>query len=392
MLNRLALFPMALLLTSCGDDTNSSDASFASDGTALGDMSEDGAAEDAASDATAPPADAASDALPGADAGDAAVVDPIGAPLREWSWVPIDGAICANGAPTGVAINLSDASDNVMIYFEGGGACWDFESCYEEELASFIESGFSGDDFDVDLGLDDGLTNRERADNPVRDWSWVYVPYCTGDVHAGNRTAVYNGRTTEHRGHRNFQLALARIVATRPSATRVLMTGSSAGGYGASFNLATARTAYPSARIDLISDGGPLLAAPALRESRRDEWLAAWGREVFDQCAGCADDWSRIYSAAAAADPTARVALLSWSVDPVIAFYFDSEESEFASGLESAQRDHFDTNRNAALFAVRGEGHTMFGQFESTVAGGTNALRWIYQVLNDDPSWTSVTP
>lgn len=35
-----------------------------------------------------------------------------------------------------------------------------------------------------------GVFDLANPRNPVADWSFVYVPYCTGDIHSGSRTAA----------------------------------------------------------------------------------------------------------------------------------------------------------------------------------------------------------
>ena len=36
-----------------------------------------------------------------------------------------------------------------------------------------------------------GLLDLERADNPFRDYSVVFIPVCTGDVHIGDNVHTY---------------------------------------------------------------------------------------------------------------------------------------------------------------------------------------------------------
>jgi len=52
--------------------------------------------------------------------------------------------------------------------------------------------------------------------NPVADWSYIYVPYCTGDVHGGNATGSVPGvtGTQDFAGYTNVTQYLARIVPT----------------------------------------------------------------------------------------------------------------------------------------------------------------------------------
>ncbi|MEO7404647.1 MAG: hypothetical protein ABIU95_13345 [Burkholderiales bacterium] len=42
---------------------------------------------------------------------------------------PETGAVCGNGSPYKFFVNRVPSSSNPVIYFERGGACWDYESC-----------------------------------------------------------------------------------------------------------------------------------------------------------------------------------------------------------------------------------------------------------------------
>jgi hypothetical protein len=103
--------------------------------------------------------------------------------------------------------------------------------------------------------LDNGLAtggylSSTSSSNPFRDWTKVYLPYCTQDVHIGGGTTSAFASTTVHRfGAVNVRAALryvrdvlwAELDATtpggyRPDRLRVLLGGTSAGGFGASYN------------------------------------------------------------------------------------------------------------------------------------------------------------
>ena len=114
-------------------------------------------------------------------------------------------------------------SKKIAIYLEGGGACFNDASCklLNIDLPSYV--------------LGQGIFNFTRADNPIGDWNIFYVPYCTGDVHAGANPTGYPGPITgpqDFTGYTNLELYLSRILATVPDATDELLMGSSAGGFG----------------------------------------------------------------------------------------------------------------------------------------------------------------
>src|SRR5438270_13395269 len=80
-----------------------------------------------------PPADAGSPlgADGGASPSDAGVpATPITAPAGTWTWVDFPDSSCDDGSPTGIGVNRSDAGTNLVVYLEGGGACWDSNTCF----------------------------------------------------------------------------------------------------------------------------------------------------------------------------------------------------------------------------------------------------------------------
>src|SRR5688572_12467677 len=47
-----------------------------------------------------------------------------------WTWVPFSDALCADGSTTGLGIHRNGDDKTLLLYLQGGGACWDAESCY----------------------------------------------------------------------------------------------------------------------------------------------------------------------------------------------------------------------------------------------------------------------
>ncbi|MBC8170119.1 MAG: hypothetical protein H7X77_00535, partial [Anaerolineae bacterium] len=72
-------------------------------------------------------------------------------------------------------------TDKLMVYFQGGGACWNALTCQTQ--------GATFDDFvnspPVEIGFYNGIFDFENTANPAADYNFVFVPYCTGDVHVG---------------------------------------------------------------------------------------------------------------------------------------------------------------------------------------------------------------
>jgi hypothetical protein len=185
----------------------------------------------------------------------------------------------------------------LVVFFEGGGACWDSFSCSrpitgltqpEEQL--FVPMVPPG----TDPAAFNGIFKLDNPDNPVGDWSMVYIPYCTGDLHIGSAekqyTSVGHGTlnippgfpfTIQHRGFDNFMVVLEWIKANFDDASQILVSGSSAGGYGASANFPWVKEAFPQARTHVIADASQGVSVPGFDSGNpgRLSWnpqLAPW--------------------------------------------------------------------------------------------------------------------
>jgi hypothetical protein len=341
----------------------------------------------------------ASDAGRGLDGGDLAPGAPITAPAATWTWVPFPNAFCANGSATGIGINMSTTSSDVVIYLEGGGACWSETTCYTTKSAVNITSGYGEASFDVEsastsyLAESGGFFDRAATANPFKDASYVYVPYCTGDLHAGSNVAQYGSRATMHVGYKNFTAFLQRIVPTFPSTRHVIITGSSAGGYGAVFNFGQTQRAFSAARVDVIDDSGTFL--PLDIESKgigleplwRTEWnLAA---ALPSGCTACATALAALSGYYAASFPNDRFSLLSYSQDSVIPGYYGITTAQFTSALDEDIGTYFAPNSNAKTFVSAGSGHVLF--FNPLLAvGSTNVQQFVTLLATGDSSWASV--
>jgi hypothetical protein len=235
-------------------------------------------ARDAAVDQTPPDSSAA---VPDADAAAPAEVDneppfPLGEPLPdtpigEWERISIEGAVCQDGSQAGFSLRRSGASEDVLIYQQVGGACFNRSMCGA--------SRWGGAPFQNPSGR--GIFDFDNPENPVADLNMIFIPYCTGDIHAGSRpNATVEGVRGEHQfvGGDNFRLYLKRIVPTFPQARKVVFAGWSAGGFGALFNYMDLRRAFgKDVAAVIISDGGPPMSDEYIKPC-----LAKQLRETFD--------------------------------------------------------------------------------------------------------------
>jgi hypothetical protein len=329
---------------------------------------------------------------------DDGIADPaetcIDAPARTWTFVPFEDAFCANGTTTGIGVNPGDAGGRLLIFLHGGGACWDELTCYQIKTASHIEGGYGPTQFAADLAFtNSSFFDRTDIANPFRNDSFVVIPYCTGDVHSGsNPNASYGGRATRHVGFQNVTAYLKRIVPTFPDVSRVILSGSSAGGYGALANWWQTQQAFGAIRVDLIDDSGPTLPAPYLNESLEQTWRNAWNLAAATPpgCNGCATDIDAVIAFYGANMTGRRAALLSYTQDSVISLFFQipGAQVEAGIGVLATAMAPFDVWRH---FYVAGASHTVFGTPDVS-QNGVTVREFVTKMVTDDPTWSSVQP
>ena len=191
MLHRLLLIS-ALALAGCGTSASADSRDAATDAATdvlrLPDLGPDPAPDVLVSAPVDVPVDVPVDG-PMADFG-----PPVVAPANQWTWVDVPGSVCANGTATGFGLNPAADPTTLLIFLQGGGACWDGLTCYGIQSADHLSSGYGTDQFAAESPHLSQLIlfNRSNARNPWHDANLVYVPYCTGDVHGGDRIVQYN--------------------------------------------------------------------------------------------------------------------------------------------------------------------------------------------------------
>ena len=359
----LLLLPIAIGLAACGDDGGAP-------------------AIDARDPDGGDPIDAAIDAASAA---------PIEAPAETWTWVPIAGMTCGNGSATGVGVNLTTRSDRVLVFLVGGGACWDNQTCFVLHTAANIDTDYGAAQFQQQLANLAAYRLFSRAAGaPFADASFVFVPYCTGDLHAGHQVTTYSGGTVHHVGQDNLDALWPRLRATRPSADVVWLTGASAGGYGAMLQQGRARAAWPSARFHALSDS----SQPVDPEASR--WTAirsAWSLDLPAGCAACGNGLGGWPGHLRATMPAgSRWALLMSTQDQVIAQYmgFTGPQLEAAT---LAIRDGMAPGTGQGAFVIAGTGHVLTTMPSvPTTAGGVSLATWIGDFASGAATWGSTGP
>lgn len=206
--------------------------------------------------------------------GSCAEVDPT--VYDKWIMHEPEGAQCADGTQYRYFVKQRSESENLLVLYEGGGACWDYETCTAaagtlgalgvdcvmrnhgkadadkehcipdryadtyfplpggitaEQLAPFAAlipkwAKVSTEGVSVDTVLplaSSGVATsgkyRGTPVSPMNDWNLVFMPYCTSDLYVGNKVAEYTGPDPNNEGEdrtitfRHVGLENAKVVA-----------------------------------------------------------------------------------------------------------------------------------------------------------------------------------
>lgn len=175
--------------------------------------------------------------------------------------VPGGDCQCADGSEFSFYVREADPA-KVLLFFQGGGACFSAATCAFEDGSYKVTT-----DLDDDPSGEGGIFDLGDARNPFRDFSMVYVPYCTGDVHIGDATTDYDGLTVQHKGAVNGRAALAELVERFGDATEVVVAGESAGAVPTPVYAGLVSDELPDARVAVLADGaGAYPDVPAVNE------------------------------------------------------------------------------------------------------------------------------
>ena len=174
-----------------------------------------------------------------------------------WEQVLTKGkTICSSGSPYAFYVNRVN-SGKLLIYFQPGGAL--LEGSGPAGLNMFDPTVALRDDKTTHTGTfwdhDDpaklkGIFDLEDKRNPFLEHNMVFIPYCTADVHLGDR--VNEG--IRHNGYNNVTSVLSWVFENFKSPESIFVAGSSAGSIAAPYYATVLAEHYPKAKMAVLSD------------------------------------------------------------------------------------------------------------------------------------------
>lgn len=306
-----------------------------------------------------------------------------------WQWVDVEGTQCMNGKQTGVYVRYSQfGNKNLGVYLYGGGACFNAVTCSVASSKSHQPG---------DMGAS-GIFDS-RIDNPLYDYNWITVPYCTGDIHLGENTKripFYDpfGKR-RFSGANNLKLIMERAVATFTDVETLFVTGESAGGFGSLATYPLIRENFPSARGVLMDDSGQVLDDDNLPTCLVKEWRKVWNLNAnLPEDCPCNNDAGNLSTAWAYGRerwPQDSFSLISSINDFVISTFFSFGLGDCLDpipvgyhhmhrGLEALA----DSGVNIYMIPGGGHTHTSHDEFYSRQVDGVHLYQWIAQLIDPD--------
>jgi hypothetical protein len=292
-----------------------------------------------------------------------------------------DGPTCIYGSPFRVSVRDVGSKD-VLIYLQGGGACWS-DICAANEDASLGVMPIAWTDADPE------------RNPPLAGFNVVFVAYCDGSVFSGDNVihAADGSVERRHRGLANLSAALDVARSLYPAPRRIVLAGSSAGGYGTIVGTIVTRLAYPHTPLFVMDDAGPGVTNPndpSLLNGAKNEWRAL--DIVPKSCQGCVEsgqfttviDWSLTH------DPSLQVASFSALEDAIIGNVFlGMKGPEFGKVLlaETGKVHAHHPDRYQRYFWPGGAHTAVLAGYYDLEIEGTSLIDFVQAMLVGSPVW-----
>lgn len=325
---------------------------------------------------------------------------PIGAFAQSWQTVvPGGDTICSDGSPYRFFVHPGDPN-KLLIEFEGGGACWSGSTC---EADVYNRRVLSDPGAAQSAGQLQGIYDRSNPGNPFKDFTHVYIPYCTGDLHWGNASTTYTGFAgnaylIQHKGALNATTALNWAGTNVPAPSQVAVVGCSAGGYGAALWSAKIAQAYPGARLVELADSAAGVVPEGFFRTTLTTWNVAdaWPNFIPDLALDRQDPSTltlpRLYTAVARFFPTAWFSQFNNRADAVQVFFYalskgsisPTDAIDWSAKMAANVEEISALNPNFRAYVAGGSEHCIINRpsFYTQAVSGRKFSDWVGALLS----------
>lgn len=207
---------------------------------------------------------------------------PVSPEKNKWYYYSPKGCICSNGFPYYSSLKLG-TENNLIVLFCGGGVALD-AYCAARPNTYIPQEGkpqfYLADTFIAGYLLaHTGIADKERADNPFRNWSVVVIAYGSGDFHCGTNDFAYDDPEMgegicHHRGYYNYRAMAEKMKEFVPNPDKLLVTGFSGGGFGTAVLTDDVIGLFPGCKDVTCLVDSAVFTYPKWRETAERQWKA----------------------------------------------------------------------------------------------------------------------
>jgi hypothetical protein len=314
-----------------------------------------------------------------------------------WTKIEPGGdTICSRGTPFVYFVHPGTVN-RLVVYFQGGGACWSHATCSLPGLAK--ETAGDGDNPGQAPG---GIFDLDNPDNPFKDWFFVFVPYCTGDIHWGDNTHTYTAEGEEdvvihHKGFVNVSAVLDWIGANFEQPEKVFVSGCSAGSYGSIMGAAHIHELYPDVSLYQLGDAGAGVSTEDFVQDSFPNWDVADSRP--DWIPAPDGSWAEVSSLADLYIPVAdyypddRWSQYNAAHDDIQTLFYRAMggRDDWGELMLASMQEIQDSAPNFHSYTAPGAIHCITGNdiFYSREVEGVKFSDWVDAMVNDE-AWDDV--
>jgi len=310
--------------------------------------------------------------------------------------------ICSRGSEYSYFV-IPGARDKVIIEFEGGGACWDQATC--GFASALFKETVDVAKHMVDLAGSGTWYDHANPAHPMKDWTHVFIPYCTGDIHWGDNVKTYPGAmptdmpiTINHKGAVNASKVLDWVYSQFPAPQKVFVTGCSAGGYGSIFWAPQVQKHYAASKVYHFADS----AAGVITDDFFQRSFPSWNVEPhfpsFVAPFASVTSLTVMYKAIAAYYPGNVYSQYNTILDSNQTFYYvamgGKDNQDWSAHMKASIKEIQTAAPNFRAFLAAGEQHCILPQknFFDAEADGTKLTDWLSKMVNDQPIDSAYCP
>ena len=159
--------------------------------------------------------------------------------------------------------------NKVVVYFFGGGVS--INGYTSERGKEFFATTAQVQDFVASGGI-----GSDSEENPFRDWTFLVLPYASGDFHSGTGEYHYmdggKEKTVCHNGYINYSEFMDAVGPYIGEPDALLVTGFSAGGFAAALLADDVMEHFPSCKNTTVCVDSSLLLYDGWHETAEDLW------------------------------------------------------------------------------------------------------------------------